>query len=112
MVALGALLNNLFSQTTNWLNNQQRSDLSLPELCEQLLSNQGEVTGLSLARDILDQFEQQNSEGQKAFLSIIHSRGCNNFDLWPLCSCFSKRLSDFTGCWKRNGALDGLWRFV
>ena len=71
MVALGALLNNLFSQTTNWLNNQQRSDLSLPELCEQLLSNKGEVTGLSLANDILDMFEQQNSEGQKAFLTTL-----------------------------------------
>ena len=71
MVALGALLNNLFSQTTNWLNNQQRSDLSLPELCEQLLSNKGEVTGLSLASDILDMFEQQNSEGQRAFLTTL-----------------------------------------
>ena len=71
MVALGALLNNLFSQTTNWLNNQQRSDLSLPELCEQLLSNKGEVTGLSLASDILDMFEQQNSEGQKVFLTTL-----------------------------------------
>jgi len=71
VVALGALLNNLFSQTTNWLNNQQRSDLSLPELCEQLLSNKGEVTGLSLASDILDMFEQQNSEGQKAFLTTL-----------------------------------------
>ena len=71
MVALGALLNNLFSQTTNWLNNQQRSDLCLPELCEQLLSNKGEVTGLSLASDILDLFEQQNSEGQKAFLTTL-----------------------------------------
>ena len=71
MVALGALLNNLFSQTTNWLNNQPRSDLSLPELCEQLLSNKGEVTGLSLASDILDMFEQQNSEGQEAFLTTL-----------------------------------------
>ena len=71
MVALGALLNNLFSQTTNWLNNQQRSDLSLPELCEQLLSNKGEVTGLSLASDILEMFEQQNSEGQKEFLTTL-----------------------------------------
>ncbi|MBL82132.1 MAG: decarboxylase [Rhodospirillaceae bacterium] len=71
MVALGALLNNLFSQTTSWLNNQQRSDLSLPELCEQLLSNKGEVTGLSLAREILGQFEQQSSEEQKAFLTTL-----------------------------------------
>ena len=71
MVALGALLNNLFSQTTSWLNSQQRTDLSLPELCEQLLSNKGEVTGLSLARDILGQFEQETSEEQKAFFTIL-----------------------------------------
>ena len=77
MVALGALLNNLLSQTTNWLNNQQRSDLSLPDLCEQLLSNKGEVTGLSLARDILDQFEQQASEEQRAFFTIL----ATEFDL-------------------------------
>ena len=79
MVALGALLNNLFSQTTNWLNNQQRSDLSLPELCEQLLSNKGEVTGLSLASAILDIFEQQTSEGKKAFLTPL----VKEFDLDP-----------------------------
>ena len=77
MVALGTLLNNLFSRTTNWLNNQQRSDLSLPELCEQLLSNKGEMTGLSLARDILDQFEQYTSESQKTFLTIL----AREFDL-------------------------------
>ena len=71
MVALGALLNNLFSQTTSWLNSQQRTDLSLPELCEQLLSNKGEVTGLSLARDILGQFEQETSEEQKAFFTTL-----------------------------------------
>ncbi len=71
MVALVSLLNNLFSQTTSWLNNQQRSDLSLPELCEQLLSNRGEVTGLSLASDILGQFEQQTSEEQKAFFTTL-----------------------------------------
>ena len=52
MVSLGALLNNLFSQTTSWLGNQQRSSSSLVELCEQLLSNKGEVTGLSLAQAI------------------------------------------------------------
>ncbi len=77
MVALGALLNNLFSQTTSWLNNQQQSDLSLPKLCEQLLSNKGEVTGLSLARDILDQFEQQTSEGQRTFFTTL----ATEFDL-------------------------------
>ena len=71
MVALGALLNNLFSQTTSWLNSQQRTDLSLPELCEQLLSNKGEVTGLSLAHDILGQFEQETSEEQKAFFTTL-----------------------------------------
>ena len=77
MVALGALLNNLFNQTTSWLNNQQRSDMPLPELCEQLLSNEGEVSGLSLARDILSQFEKQTSEGQKAFLTTL----ATEFDL-------------------------------
>ena len=77
MVALGALLNNLFNQTTSWLNNQQRTDMSLPELCEQLLSNKGEVTGLSLARDILGKFEKQTSEEQKAFLATL----ATEFDL-------------------------------
>ena len=77
MVALGTLLNNLFNQTTSWLNNQQRSDMPLPELCEQLLSNEGEVSGLSLARDILSQFEKQTSEGQKAFLTTL----ATEFDL-------------------------------
>ena len=71
MVALGALLNNLFNQTTSWLNNQQRTDISLPELCEELLSNKGEVTGLSLARDILGQFEKQTLEEKKAFLTTL-----------------------------------------
>ena len=77
MVTLGALLNNLFNQTTNWLNYQKQSDLSLTELCEQLLSNKGEVTGLSLASDILDQFERQTSEGQKAFFASL----ATEFDL-------------------------------
>ena len=39
MVSLGALLTNLFTQTTSWLNNEYRLDLSLPALSEQLLSN-------------------------------------------------------------------------
>ena len=77
MVALGALLNNLFNQTTSWLNNQQRTDISLPELCEELLSNKGEVTGLSLARDILGQFEKQTLEEKKAFLTTL----ATEFDL-------------------------------
>ena len=77
MVALGALLNNLFNQTTSWLNNHQRTDMPLPKLCEQLLSNEGEVSGLSLARDILSEFEKQTSEGQKAFLTTL----ATDFDL-------------------------------
>ena len=77
MVALGALLNNLFNQTTSWLNNQQRTDISLPELCEELLSNKGEVTGLSLARDILGQFEKQTLEEKKTFLTTL----ATEFDL-------------------------------
>ena len=71
MVSLGALLTNLFSQTTNWLNNEHRLDLSLPALSEQLLSNKGEVTGLSLAQQILDKFESENAENQKAFFTTI-----------------------------------------
>ena len=77
MVALGALLNNLFSQTTGWLTSQQRSDFSLPELCEQLLSNKGEVSSLSLAHEILDKFEQQTPEEQKVFLTTL----ATEFDL-------------------------------
>ena len=77
MVSLGALLTNLFSQTTNWLNSQHRSDLSLPRLCEELLSNKGEVTGLSLATEILDRFEGENQDGQKVFFTTL----ATDFDL-------------------------------
>ena len=77
MVSLGALLTNLFSQTTNWLNNQNRLDLSLPALSEQLLSNKGEVTGLSLAQEILDKFEAEDADGQKHFFTMLVS----DFDL-------------------------------
>lgn len=77
MVSLGALLNNLFSQTTSWLGSQHRSGLSLPELCEQLLSNKGEVTGLSLAQELLDRFERQDADGQRRFFTTL----ATNFDL-------------------------------
>ena len=77
MVSLGALLTNLFSQTTNWLNNEHRLDLSLPALSEQLLSNKGEVTGLSLAQQILDKFESETAENQKAFFTTL----ATDFDL-------------------------------
>ena len=77
MVSLGALLTNLFSQTTNWLNNEHRLDLSLPVLSEQLLSNKGEVTGLSLAQQILDKFESETAENQKAFFTTL----ATDFDL-------------------------------
>ena len=77
MVSLGALLTNLFDRTTSWLNNQHRSDLSLPALCEELLSNKGEVTGLSLAGEILDRFESEDGDNQKAFLTTL----ATEFDL-------------------------------
>lgn len=77
MVSLGALLTNLFDRTTSWLNNQHRSDLSLPALCEELLSNKGEVTGLSLAGEILDRFESEDADNQKAFFTTL----ATEFDL-------------------------------
>ena len=77
MVSLGALLTNLFTQTTSWLNNEYRLDLSLPALSEQLLSNKGEVTGLSLAQEILDRFESETADNQKAFFTTL----VTDFDL-------------------------------
>ena len=77
MVSLGALLNNLFSQTTSWLGNQQRSSSSLVELCEQLLSNKGEVTGLSLAQEILDRFEDADTDSKRHFFVAL----AEEFDL-------------------------------
>ena len=77
MVSLGALLTNLFNQTTSWLNSQQRLDLSLPALSEQLLSNKGEVTGLSLAQEILDKLESEDADSQKEFFTIL----ATDFDL-------------------------------
>lgn len=71
MVALGTLLNNLFSQTTSWLNNQKRSEQSLVNVCEQLLSNKGEATGMSLASDILDRVEQLTPKDQKSFFTTL-----------------------------------------
>ena len=77
MVSLGALLTNLFNQTTSWLNSQQRLDLSLTALSEQLLSNKGEVTGMSLAQEILDKFESEDADSQKEFFTTL----ATDFDL-------------------------------
>ena len=90
MVSLGALLTNLFSQTTNWLNNEHRLDLSLPALSEQLLSNKGEVTGLSLAQQILISLRAKPQRTKKPFSPLWRQ-----ISIWI--SPAKRRSSDLSG---------------
>lgn len=71
MVSLSSLLTNLFTRTTGWLGRKPPSDLSLTALCEELLSNKSEVTGLSLAQELLDRFENLDIGGQKDFFTTL-----------------------------------------
>ncbi len=65
MPGVGDLLPPLFRR--RYSEAARRDDRPLPELCRDLLGSSGEISGMELARRILDRYRATDDEGRRAF---------------------------------------------
>ena len=67
MSLFSGLLGSLFDRTTGWISSPKGGDTDIQSLCESLLSSSGDVTGQTLAHDILDKYALLTDDEKKTF---------------------------------------------
>jgi len=55
-------------------NNKAYQNLTLGDLCDELLSHRGEATGAAIGLAIFDRFERLDAEGKRAFFNELNDR--------------------------------------
>lgn len=55
-------------------NNKAYQNLSLGDLCDELLSHRGEATGAAIGLAVLDRFEGLDADGKRAFFNELNDR--------------------------------------
>ena len=79
MSRLATILNSVFEQPQQWVAAWDKDARKLPDLIEELIGNEGEVSGGMLSRKILDTYVQLNSEEKLDFFRFL----AENLDIDP-----------------------------
>ncbi len=71
MSLFSGLLGSLFDRTSGWISSPKDGDEDIQSLCESLLSSSGDVTGQSLAHNILNKYALLTDDEKKAFFLFL-----------------------------------------
>ncbi|MEY8828031.1 malonyl-CoA decarboxylase [Sedimentitalea sp. XS_ASV28] len=74
MSLLSDLMNTVFARRYSRATEPDRSGRSMQELCDALLGSSGEVSGMILARHILDRYAEMDDADKRAFFGFLTTR--------------------------------------
>ncbi|WP_424984355.1 malonyl-CoA decarboxylase [Microbulbifer sp. S227A] len=74
MSLLSDLMNTVFARRYRRATEPDRTGRSIEELCDALLGSSGEVSGMILARHILDRYADMDDAGKAAFFGFLTTR--------------------------------------
>ncbi len=73
MASVSELFGSLFQHTTGWFAPYRESDRDIQSLCADLLSAKGEVSGVGIARQILDRYRQFDEAEKLEFFNYLQN---------------------------------------
>lgn len=80
MSFISEIMSNLLERRFTFQTSAKDDAATMPELCRDLLSSYGEVSGIRLARRILDKYERMNSDEKYAFFMYL----AKDLDIEPM----------------------------